>query len=355
MYPYICLIQNSLIQNSKLTMPQTAPKKARRAKIYALIISAIVVITYYVFIWNIQHTNIQAYYILLLIGLLVGYSTFRLLTAKFRKRDAILKQTFPPKWRILLQENVAFYNALSPAEKIKFEQNVQVFLVEKRITGIKTEIDDKIRLLVAASAIIPIFGFDEWEYDNLGEVLIYPAAFTKDFEQEGKGRNVLGMVGTGAMNGIMILSKRALVEGFMNPQDGRNVGIHEFIHLIDAKDGDYDGIPSLQAHQFSAPWMDMIYKEMKKIVSGKSKIDDYGATNKVEFFAVASEYFFEKPAQMKRDNPALYKMLSRIFNQDLTHRFTSTVKDMMGFTGKKVGRNSPCPCGSGKKYKRCCL
>lgn len=336
-------------------MPQTAPKKARRAKIVALILTGLIVAAYYIFIWNIQYTAPRVYYILLAIGLLVGYSTFQVLTAKYRRRNALLKVSFPAKWRIILQEYVTFYNALSPAEKHKFEQNIKVFLAEKRITGIKTTVDDKIRLLVAASAIIPIFGFEEWEYDNLGEVLIYPSAFSKDFKQEGRGRNVLGMVGTGAMRGIMILSKPALLEGFMNPQDGQNVGIHEFVHLIDYKDGDFDGIPDLLERKFALPWVDMIYKEMNKISLGKSKIDQYGATNKVEFFAVASEYFFEKPAQMKRDNPELYKMLSRIFNQDLTQRFTATVRDMMGFTGKKVGRNAPCPCGSGKKYKRCCL
>ena len=336
-------------------MPQTAPKKAKRSHVFAFVITGLIVLTYYIFIWSVQARNPQAFYILVIVGLLAGYSIFQTLTAKYRKRDAILKQAFPSIWRIILQENVHFYNALTPKEKKRFEQNVQIFLAEKQITGIKTEVDDKIRLLVAASAIIPIFGFKEWEYDNLGEVLIYPSSFTKDFKQEGSGRNVLGMVGTGPMLGIMILSKPALIEGFMNPKDGKNVGIHEFVHLIDFMDGHFDGIPNLLEKKYALPWIDMIYEEMAKITSGKSDIEPYGATNKIEFFAVASEYFFEKPSQMKRENPELYKMLTRIFNQDLTHRFTSTIKDMVGFTGKKVRRNAPCPCDSGKKYKKCCL
>lgn len=104
--------------------------------------------------------------------------------------------------------------------------------------------------MVAASAIILIFGFIEWEYDNLGEVLIYPDRFSKSFDMEGHNRNVLGMVGTGVMSGIMILSRKALLSGFSNAKDGHNTAIHEFVHLIDAQDGMFDGITSLLDKQY---------------------------------------------------------------------------------------------------------
>ena len=336
-------------------MPQIAPKKAQKNRVTALTMTVFIWVFFMIMIWEVQNVSETSYYLLLAIGIGGAYLLFRTLTAKYRNRNKVLLTPFSKEWRQILEKYVVFYNTLSKEKKAKFEQNVQVFLAEKRITGIKTEIDDKVRVLVAASAIIPIFGFEEWEYDNLGEVLIYPNRFSKDFDIEGKGRNVLGMVGTGVMSGVMILSKKALLDGFSNPNDGQNTAIHEFVHLIDEQNGHFDGIPSLLDKQYVAPWLDLVYQEIEKIKSQKSDIDSYGATNDVEFFAVASEYFFEKPHKMKADYPALYQMLTRIFHQDLTQQFTVQVREMVGYKGRRIGRNAPCPCDSGLKYKRCCL
>ena len=211
-------------------------------------------------------------------------------------------------------------------------------------------------VLAAASAEILVFSFPEWEYENLGEILIYPGAFAKDFRTEGPDRNVLGMVGTGIMQGIMILSKPALIAGFENIQDKKNVGIHEFAHLLDAADGSYDGIPTLfLENRYIEPWLDAMHKELDRIYSGDSKMNPYGGTNKVEFFAVATEYFFEHPKSMQKNKPELYEMMTRIFQQDTRNHFTNIAKSLLNYTGNKIGRNAPCPCGSGKKYKSCCL
>lgn len=336
-------------------MPQIAPNKARKNRISAISITLVALVFYNVLIWKIQTTHPTRFYFLVLVGLALGYFLFRILTAKYRNRSKILNQPFPKDWQKILKEKVHYYNTLSKEEQHRFEQNIQVFLSEKRITGIKTDIDDAVRVLVAASAIIPIFGFKEWEYDTLGEVLIYPNRFSKDFKTEGHGRNVLGMVGTGTMRGIMILSKKALLDGFAKNNDGQNTAIHEFVHLIDAQDGHFDGIPALLDKQYIAPWMNLMYQEIEKIKQRKSTIDPYGATNEVEFFAVASEYFFEKPHLMKEKYPDLYKMLTKIFHQDLTNQFTSQVRDLMNYKGKRIARNAPCPCDSGLKYKQCCL
>ena len=266
-------------------MPQIAPKKAKINQLFAGIITLMIFFIYLAVVWNQQQVNPQRFYILLAIGGLVSYSIFQTLTAKYRNRNLLLKQPFPKNWKAILQQYVTFYNALSPKEQRRFEQNIQIFLSEKEITGIKTKIDDTIRVLVAASAIIPIFGFKEWEYDNLGEVLIYPHSFDTDFRLEGEQRNVLGMVGEGVMKGMMILSKNAVMRGFTDTKDGRNTAIHEFVHLIDAKDGDFDGIPHLLDKQYIVPWLDLMYQEIDKIKSNESSINPYGATNEVEFFA----------------------------------------------------------------------
>ena len=117
------------------------------------------------------------------------------------------QEPFRPEWRIILVENVAFYNALSKEEKARFEFKVQEFLLNCRITGIDTDVDVLDELLVASSAVIPIFEFIEWKYINLHEVLVYPGMFNDKFETSGPDRRILGMVGSGYMEGKMILSK----------------------------------------------------------------------------------------------------------------------------------------------------
>ncbi len=337
-------------------MPQISPQKARINKILASLLTGLVAILFLAIVWKLKNSNSNRFYIVIGIGSLVCYQVYQALTAKYRKRNALLSIPFPKKWRTLLSMHVSFYNALSDKKKHQFEQNIQIFIAEKRITGIKTPINDKIRILVASSAIIPIFGFKEWEYDNLGEVLIYPNSFDRNFKTEGSNRSILGMVGNGNLSGIMILSKNALVYGFTNADDGHHTAIHEFIHLIDGQDGSFDGVPSLLLeNKYVLPWLDLMYKEIEKIKTKKSSINPYGATNKVEFFAVASEYFFEKPVIMKKNYPELYKMLVQIFHQDLTNKIKYQFRDLINYSGRKIGRNAPCPCGSGKKYKKCCL
>jgi len=255
---------------------------------------------------------------------------------------------FPTEWRKVLIEKINFYNALSAEERKQFEYEVQEFLLNHRITGISTSIDDVDMLLVASSAVIPIFGFPEWRYINLYEVLIYPSAFNEKFEVEGPDRRILGMVGTGYMDGKMILSKKALHHGFANESDKRNTAIHEFIHLIDKADGLIDGIPSLLMEKpYVIPWLDLMQKKIEEIYKLKSDINPYGGTSQIEFFAVVSEYFFERPKLLTKKHPELYYILEEVFEQKMIDRDLENGKTV-------IGRNSPCPCNSGVKFKKCC-
>ena len=117
----------------------------------------------------------------------------------------------------------------------------------------------------------------------------------------------------------MILSKKALYHGFKNTTDKSNTGIHEFVHLIDKLDDRTDGVPErLLEHQYAIPWLNLIHKEMEAINDNHSDIRKYGGTNQAEFFAVASEYFFERPDLLKSKHPELYEMLVKCFNQNLS-------------------------------------
>jgi Mlc titration factor MtfA (ptsG expression regulator) len=258
---------------------------------------------------------------------------------------------FPTPWKKILDENVLFYHNLSPSDKQRFEQDVVRFFSQVRITGVHTEIDITDKLLVASSATIPVFGFPEWDYTFLDEVLLYPGAFDRNYTINSREETITGMVGSGAMEGKMILSKPALHRGFTNTTDKQNVGVHEFIHLLDKEDGEVDGIPAtLMNKQFSLPWLELIREKTAEIGKGGNDINAYGATHEREFFAVAGEYFFERPQLLQENHPELYALLCRAFNQD-----TASVLKVTQRIRIEIERNDPCPCGSGRKFKKCCM
>ena len=222
----------------------------------------------------------------------------------------------PAGFKEILTEQVPFYKQLSPENKAVFESRALQFLAQVRITGVKTQVEDLDRVLISASAVIPIFNFPEWEYINLHEVLLYPDSFDHDFAQQGNGRNILGMVGSGAMNHIMILSQHELRQAFINKTGKDNTAIHEFVHLLDKTDGEIDGIPeALLDKKYIVPWLQLMQHEMNLIREDESDINAYGATNESEFFAVAAEYFFERPALLQQKHPQLYELLEKIFRK----------------------------------------
>jgi Mlc titration factor MtfA (ptsG expression regulator) len=274
-----------------------------------------------------------------LVMLPVACLVFYLIRRTTARRFRIQSEPFPDTWQSALITHVEFFRALSDDEQARFKRMMLVFLDEVSVTGIRTDVDDKTRALVAASAIIPIFGFEDWEYARLGEVLIYPSAYGENFETEGDGqRNILGMVGAGHLSGVMILSKPDLIAGFDINSDKRNVGIHEFSHLVDKADGTIDGLPAGIPHQVVQPWIEWVGKELKDENANQKHID-----------AVLSEYFFESPAILEKKNPKLYQMLQKIYRQDTRRLFSSRLRHR-----QRIGRNDPCPCGSGEKFKRCC-
>jgi len=233
-----------------------------------------------------------------------------------RKRRRVLTQVIlTDAQKKLLATNVGYYNDLSETDKLYFEDKIEQFLDDVRIEGVGLAITDTDRLMVASSAVIPIFRFKDWSYRNVTNVLLYPDTFDEDYQYEDTGhRNIAGMVGSGYMNGQMILSRNALVKGFSKNAGRENTGIHEFVHLIDKSDGATDGIPeSFLSHEYIKPWVRMMHQEVRKIETGHSDINPYATTNEAEFFAVVSEYFFEKPREFETKHPELYEMLSSVF------------------------------------------
>ena len=231
------------------------------------------------------------------------------------------KAVLPEGYKNILAEHVSFYRSLDEAGRTRFEEKIQAFLGYIRIHGVNTEITDLDKLLISSSAVIPIFGFPEWKYYNLRDILVYPGSFNEeDFKTNGKA-DIMGMVGSGTMQQMMILSKPALYHGFDNISDKENTGIHEFVHLLDKEDGDVDGLPeALLDKKFTLPWLNLMADGIAEIKKGSSDINIYGVKNKAEFFAVAAEYFFEQPELFKKNHADLYTIMTQIFNTAPTEK-----------------------------------
>jgi MtfA peptidase len=273
-----------------------------------------------------------------------------LLRRRCLRRLKVASLPFPPRWEQILQTHVAYFRALTNPDQARFRQMVQVFLDEVRITGIRTDVDDTVRVLVAASAVIPVFGFQDWEYRRLGEVLIYPGSFGEKYQTTGHAdENILGMVGLQHLSGVMILSKPSLLESFDNPSSTDHVGIHEFAHLVEKVEVEH-GLPAEVPSKAVNQWVQYVAKELAHPAQNRSYISNYAYTNEHEFLAVLSEYFFKSPDLLQEKDPQLYSLLREMFHQDPRSLLRPATPSR-----RRYDSNAPCPCGSGKKYKQCCL
>jgi Mlc titration factor MtfA (ptsG expression regulator) len=246
---------------------------------------------------------------------LIGFGVIVLIIL-FVFRVGIVKEVIllPENYRELLADYVKFYRQLDEEAKLRFEKRIEHFLSAVKITGVNAVVEDIDKLLIASGAIIPVFAIPDWQYINLHEVLLYPGAFNEDFDQSGSDRPIGGMVGSGAMQNVMIINKWQLRQGFINDHDAHNTAIHEFVHLIDKMDGTMDGVPEIiLERKYVNQWKNLMDSTISQMKMYGSDIDIYGATNPVEFFAVISEYFFEQPERLKANHPDLYAMLGKIY------------------------------------------
>ncbi|MBN1759778.1 MAG: zinc-dependent peptidase [Chitinispirillaceae bacterium] len=284
----------------------------------------------------------------------VGVLLYLAFSGGRRNVEHQIRAGFPEEWDRLLLQHVGFYHVLTPEKKERFRERVHRFILTKPIIGYQTEVDDVVRLLVASSAVMLTLSFERWNFNYLSGVIVTDQVINPEVGKQ--GNVVLGQVETSGDNSKMVLSKSSLLQGFRNMNDRKNVGVHEFAHVLDHADGEIDGIPrAIMPSELVDNWVELVGKKIKAIYDNHSDFDCYGATSESEFFAVATEYFFEKPDVMKRKHPALYEIMSTTFQQDESSGFSEKLKNLVSFSGGCIGRNAPCPCGSGKKFKRCCM
>lgn len=253
--------------------------------------------------------------VLVVVAIVAALWYWRIETRKKSPRNQRVKLNINDKF--WLKENIPFYATLGKESKLIFEDRIGIFLADVQITEIGKEIADKETCLyVASSAVIAFWGLPYWNYGDLREVLVYPTNFDLD-----NGLNELGIVQGkvyhgGLMNNTMILSLPALISGFQIGNDKKNVGVHEFAHLLDKSSGEIDGQPPMLGAEDRKAWIKLVNAEIEKIRKGKSTIPDYAATNHSEFFAVLVEYYKECPTLLKIKHPELYSAMEELFQND---------------------------------------
>lgn len=245
---------------------------------------------------------------------------------KRRRRNKILSHPFPAPHREILENQFPLFQKLPNERQKVLKDLIQIFLAEKQFEGSNGfEITDEIRVLVAAQACLLLIGNQQRDYTKLKSILIYPRHYQSTSEQMSPEGIVTvseaTVLGQSWEQGLVSLSWESTKRGAANMKDGRNVVIHEFAHQLDQEDGLANGLPILRSRCRYEAWKSVLGKEYERLQSRTEKrqktiMDPYGATHPAEFFAVASECFFEKSRQLKRHRPDLYRELQTFYGQD---------------------------------------
>jgi Mlc titration factor MtfA (ptsG expression regulator) len=230
------------------------------------------------------------------------------------RRYRALKKNMPHQWRQILNLCSSFYRSLDDRGKQRFERDTLIFLSDFSIASIRRQdVDIKIKLLIASGFAALLHGRPDWEPPIKDGVLVYPGErFSKDYKI-----GIGNRVGQASVNSPLIVSEESLKQGFRDPDDGHNVIYHELAHYFDLEDGQAEGIPAARMLPGKVErWRNIIQKEWKKALEGRSFLGSYAGTNEAEAFAVAVEFFFENPWVMEANNPELYEALKDFFNVD---------------------------------------
>ena len=244
-----------------------------------------------------------------------------------RRRRQLRSRPFPEEWRAIIAGNLPFFSRLTAADQEELLGHVQVFLAEKRFEGCDgLKLTDEIRLTIATQACLLLLHRKTDYYPRLLTILVYPAGFVVERDEPvddviwEEGRE--GRLGeTAPQMRSLVLAWDAARYGALDPSDGKNVILHEFAHQLDFEDFVADGVPALGSRNDKRSWAEVMAMEFAALRAADDTgiptlLDSYGASNPAEFFAVATEAFFERPLALRQRRPQLFAELQRFYRQD---------------------------------------
>lgn len=247
-----------------------------------------------------------------------------------RRRQRLAAMPFPAEWAGILGRNVPFYGRLSPEDQRELQGHIQIFLAEKRFEGCGgLTITDEIRVTIAAHACLLLLHRETDYYPLLVTLLVYPHTFVVSRYQRGPAGQVIEAIQTLAgeswRHGNVVLAWDDVQRSAFDLHDGHNVVFHEFAHQLDEEDGSANGAPILPRRSMYRAWARILGSDYADLVRDAeqgcpSALDQYGAINPAEFFAVATETFFETPVSLRARHPQLYAELMLYYQQDPASR-----------------------------------
>jgi Mlc titration factor MtfA (ptsG expression regulator) len=232
-----------------------------------------------------------------------------------RRRCEIQQKPFPHQWEKILDRHFPQYHKLPVPLREELKNKIKVFLHEKKFHGCQgLEVTDTMKVLIAAQACLLLLNRETNFFPRLVTVIVYPSAYVS--------KNSGGPVfGESWDSGELVLTWDSSLHGATNMFDGKNVVYHEFAHQLDQEDGVADGAPILERRSAYASWAAILGEEYERLIRKKKRhrktvLRKYGATHPAEFFAVATEAYFEKPRQLNKKHPELYQELKNYYKVD---------------------------------------
>jgi len=257
-----------------------------------------------------------------------------------RRRAEIRRRPFPAAWAAIVRANVPHACLLDDAERAELQAMTQVFIAEKHWEGCGgLELTDEIRVTIATQACLLQLGLPHDYYRNVETILVYPSTVVPPEQHPGGFVHATGPVaapapilGQAFAHGPVILVWDAVLRGARHPEQGHDVVYHEFAHKLDMLDGAADGTPPLVGAARMAEWVAVCSAEFLRLrrladKGHKTFLDAYGATNEGEFFAVATEEFFDRPLALRKHSPDLYRVLGDYYRQDPAARARRSCRD----------------------------
>ncbi|MBW4505558.1 MAG: zinc-dependent peptidase [Scytonematopsis contorta HA4267-MV1] len=267
---------------------------------------------------------IQVIIIFIIIGLTVTVILLSPLITQ-KRRNHLKNRPFPPLWNSIIENNLPIYLYLSPVERRRLQGNIQVFLAEKQFIGCRgLQVTEEMKLTIASVACLLLLNQREKYFPKLRSILVYPSTYlVRETITIMLGNYVVeekdnARLGESWSRDQLLLSWEQVQQDIYNWKDGHNVVLHEFAHQLDQEEGRTEGVPILKRSEDYRTWASVMTFEYQQLCDDvkqgkKTVMDEYGTTNPAEFFAVATETFFEKSLQLQSKHPALYELLQSYY------------------------------------------
>lgn len=242
-----------------------------------------------------------------------------------RKERELYSAELPRSWVAILEQDVGLYRFLPAELKNKLHGHINYFMHSKTFSGCDgLELTERMKVIIAANACILVLNREETIYPGFETILVYPNTYMAQGASNHdliESQAVSVRAGESWHRGPIVLSWNHVKAGSLDTRDGHNVVMHEFAHKLDEESSATNGMPVLHSKQQYHDWVkvltDQYNRFLTRVDNNKNKIiDDYGSVSPPEFFAVATESFFEKSRAMKEDLPALYEQLQNYYRLD---------------------------------------